>query len=121
MIRRGSSRLAFSLPAAGVVGGVGAARERTNAALIGRAFGPPFGNQDIRIAFGQFQSIADFRIFETDAIDHFGVLANETDGGCFITATIATAVVAVFATRRLVSDTLPFTRAFPVHLVGLTY
>ena|SRR5687767_6626998 len=116
MIRRGSSRLAFSLPAAGVVGGVGAARERTNAALIGRAFGPPFGNQDIRIAFGQFQSIADFRIFETDAIDHFGVLANEKDGGSVIATPIVTpSMVAWFATRRLVSDTLPFTRVFPVH------
>ena len=115
MIRRGPDGLAFYLPAAGVVGGVGAAREQANAALVSRALGPPFGNQDIRIMFGQFQSIADFRIFETDAVDHFGVLANETHGGRLITATITAPVVALFATRRLVSDTLPFTRVLPVH------
>src|SRR5688572_12043795 len=116
MIRRGSSGLALSLPAAGVVGGVGAAWEQPDAAIIGRAFGPPFGNQDIRIAFGQFQSIADFRIFETDAIDHFGVLANEKDGGSVLAAPIIIpSTVALFATRRLVSDTLSFTRVFPVH------
>lgn len=116
MIRRGSSGLALSLPAAGVVRGLGAAREQPDAAFISRALGPPFGNQDIRIVFGQFQSITDFDIFETDAVDHFGVLANESDGGGFITATITTPVVALFATRRLVSDALPFTRVFPVHL-----
>ena len=95
---------------------MGAAREQPDAAIIGRALGPAFGNQDIRIAFGQFQSIADFRILETDAIDHLGVLANETDGGSVVTAPIVTpSLVALFATRRLVSDTLPLTRVFPVH------
>ncbi|MGH9236938.1 MAG: hypothetical protein ACRD3G_02770 [Vicinamibacterales bacterium] len=116
MIRRGSSGLALSLPAAGVVGGLGAAREQPDGAIIGRALGPPFGDQDVRVTPGEFESIADFRIFETDAIDHFGVLANETDGGRVITAPIVTpSIVALFATRRLVSETLPFTRVFPVH------
>jgi hypothetical protein len=110
---------------------VGATGKQPDRALIGRAFGPPFGNQDIRIAFGQFQSVADFGILETDAVDHLGVLANEADGGRFVAAPLGTASIlaaiitasivdtpmsALFATRRLVSGTLPFARAFPVHL-----
>jgi hypothetical protein len=113
MIRRGSSGLALSLPAAGVFGGLGAGREKPDAALISRALGPTLGNQDIRIAFGQFQSIAHLRFLEVYAIDHFGVLANQSDG-CGLISPAITAV----GIRRLVRDALPFTRIFPVHLRG---
>jgi hypothetical protein len=106
--------LALSLPAAGVVGGVGAAREQPDAALIRRALGPPLGNQDVCVAPGEFQSIADFRFFEVYAVDHFAVLANQKDGRGVISAAPPRAV----AVRRLVRDALPFTRVFPVHLWG---
>ena len=52
MIRRGSSGLAFWFPSAVGISGVGATRERPDAALISGALGPPFGNQNIRIASG---------------------------------------------------------------------
>ena len=87
MIRRGSSGLALSLPVAGVVGGVGTAREQPDAALIGRALGPPLGNQDVCVAPGEFQSIADFRFLEVYAVNHFGVLASQTDDCSLISAT----------------------------------
>ena len=52
MIRRGPTGLAFLLPAAGGIRGVCTTGKQPDSALFGRAFGPPFGNQNIRIVFG---------------------------------------------------------------------
>ena len=114
MIRRGPSGLAFRLPAAGGVRGVGTSGKQPDAALVCRAFGPSFGNQDLRIALRQFQPIAHFRFLKVYAVNHFGVLANQADGGSLIGG----AMIAVFAARHLVSDALPFVRTVQVHLVG---
>lgn len=97
---------------AGVVGGVGATRKQADPALVSRALGPPFGYQDVRIVLGQLQSIAYFRFLEIHAINHFGILANQTDGCGLISRSTVPSVVSA---RGLVRGTLPFARAFPIH------
>jgi len=47
-------------------------------AVVG--FGPPFGNQHLRVPWRQVKPIADGCILEVDAVDHVRKLPNEADG-----------------------------------------
>jgi hypothetical protein len=57
------------------------AREQPDPFLVHRTLGPSFSDQHVGVMWGEFEPISDCRVFEVHAVDHLGVLPDESNGG----------------------------------------
>jgi hypothetical protein len=98
---------------AGGIGGHRATGDQFRAPPLGGRLGPPLRNEHVGIAWRQLEAIADRRMFEVDAVDHFRILAYQADAPPFIGP--AFKITATLRLSTLVRRTAGSPYPVPVH------
>jgi hypothetical protein len=55
------------------------AREKPDPFLVHRTLRPPFSDQHVGVVWGEFEPISDSSVFQVHAVDHLGVLTDESN------------------------------------------
>src|SRR5688500_16961579 len=98
---------------AGGIGGHRATGDQFRAPPVGGRLSPPLRNEHVGIAWRQLEVIADGRMFEVDAVDHFRILAYQSDAPSFIGP--AFKITAALRGTALVRRAVEFPYPVPVH------
>jgi len=98
---------------AGGIGGHRATGDQFRAPPVGGRLCPPLGNEHVGIARRQLEAITDSRMFEVDAVDHFRILAYQSNAPSFIGPPFN--IAAALRLSTLVGRTAEFPYRVPVH------